>query len=209
VIDSKVSIDDFLKANDETDPARQSDLLKSHARLMRQHVTTLGQKAYWANLPDTVDFVAMFVPGENFYAAALSADKDLFDYATRNKVIIVTPSTLVALAKAVAYGWRQETAAQNAAEVTDLARELYSRIATMGDKVVRVGKNLSGASSAYNELVGSLETSVLPQARKFEQLGVGGDGKDMPDLLEIDDMVRDPKPGRDLQITSQAALNGK
>jgi DNA recombination protein RmuC len=115
----------------------------------------------------------------------------------------------VALAKAVAYGWRQETAAQNAAEVTDLARELYSRIATMGDKVVRVGKNLSGASSAYNELVGSLETSVLPQARKFEQLGVGGDGKDMPDLLEIDDMVRDPKPGRDLQITSQAALNGK
>lgn len=198
VIDSKVSVDDFLQASEETDVQRQNLLLQTHARKMKDHVTTLARKAYWANLPDTVDFVAMFVPGENFYAAALSADRDLFDYAARNKVIIVTPSTLVALAKAVAFGWRQENAARNTKEVTDLARELYSRIAVMGDKVMRMGRSLNGASAAYNELVGTLETKVLPQARKFDALGMSAEGKELPDLEEIEDNMREPRKGRDL-----------
>lgn len=198
VIDSKVSVDDFLQASEEVDTHRQNLLLQTHARKMKDHVTTLARKAYWAQLPDTVDFVAMFVPGENFYAAALSADRDLFDYAARNKVIIVTPSTLVALAKAVAFGWRQENAARNTKEVTDLARELYSRIAVMGDKVVKMGRNLNGASAAYNELVGTLETKVLPQARKFDALGVSADGKEIPDLEEIEDQMREPRKGRDM-----------
>ncbi|ACT58560.1 protein of unknown function DUF195 [Hirschia baltica ATCC 49814] len=198
VIDSKVSVDDFLQASEESDPQRQNLLLQTHARKMKDHVTVLARKAYWAQLPDTVDFVAMFVPGENFYAAALSADRDLFDYAARNKVIIVTPSTLVALAKAVAFGWRQENAAQNTKEVTELARELYSRIAVMGDKVVKMGRGLNTASAAYNELVGTLETKVLPQARKFDALGVSADGKEIPDLEEIEDHMREPRRGRDL-----------
>ncbi len=198
VIDSKVSVDDFLQASEETDIQRQNLLLQTHARKMKDHVTALARKAYWAQLPDTVDFVAMFVPGENFYAAALSADRDLFDYAARNKVIIVTPSTLVALAKAVAFGWRQENAARNTKEVTELARELYSRIAIMGDKVVKMGRGLNGASAAYNELVGTLETKVLPQARKFDALGVSADGKEIPDLEEIEDHMREPRRGRDL-----------
>ncbi|MFC7291237.1 DNA recombination protein RmuC [Hirschia litorea] len=202
VIDSKVSVDDFLQAADESDVQRQNMLLQTHARKMRDHVTTLARKAYWAQLPDTVDFVAMFVPGENFYAAALSSDRDLFDYAARNKVIIVTPSTLVALAKAVAFGWRQESAAQNTKEVTDLARELYSRISILGDKVLKMGRHLSGASSAYNEMVGTLETKVLPQARKFDALGVSAEGKSIPDLEDIEDNVREPVRGRDLVFKS-------
>lgn len=200
VIDAKVSIDDFLAASDEADPAKRKNLLESHARKVRAHVTTLGKKSYWAELSEAVDFVAMFIPGENFYAAALEHDRDLFDYAAEKKVIIVTPSTLIALAKAVAYGWRQEEAARNAREVTDLARELYKRIATLGEKVVKLGKGISGSAAAYNELVGTLEGQVLPQARKFDAMGMDHDSKSIPVLTEVDEHVRQPKRGKDLVL---------
>ena len=198
VIDAKVSVDDFLRASEESDPERQAQFLAAHARKVREHVKTLGQKAYWSKLSDAVDFVAMFIPGENFYAAALEHDRDLFDFAAKNKVIIVTPSTLIALAKAVAYGWRQEEAAENAREVTDMARELYGRIATLGEKVVKLGRNIGQSATSYNELVGSLESKVLPQARKFEAMGMDADGKAIPDLEEVDIVPRDPKRGKDL-----------
>ena len=198
VIDSKVSVDDFLRASEADDPDKRAAFLDSHARKVRAHVSQLGKKSYWAELSDAVDFVAMFIPGENFYAAALEHDRGLFDYAAKHKVIIVTPSTLIALAKAVAYGWRQEQAAQNAREVTDLARELHKRLAAMGDKVLKVGKALSGSVGAYNEMVGSLETSVLPQSRKFEAMGMDADGKAIPDLADVEDNVRQPKQGKDL-----------
>ena len=136
----------------------------------------------------------------NFYAAALEHDRDLFDFAARNKVIIVTPSTLIALAKAVAYGWRQEEAATNAREVTELARELYKRMSAMGDKIIKLGRNIGASASAYNDLVGSLESSVLPQARKFDAMGMDADGKSLPLLPDVETQVRDPKSGRDLQF---------
>lgn len=198
VIDSKVSVDDYLLASEAEDAGRRKTHLTSHARNIRKHIETLGKKSYWGRLPDTVDFVAMFIPGENFYAAALEEDRSLFDFAAKNRVIIVTPSTLIALAKAVAYGWRQEEAAKNAREVTAMARELYARLSVFGDHVARVGRSISQSAGAYNQLVGSLEGKVMPQARKFDEMGVGADGKELPRLTEIEDKVRDPRRGRDL-----------
>ncbi len=203
VIDSKVSVDDYLRASEETDADKRAGLLKAHARKVRDHVSALAKKAYWAELSDAVDFVAMFIPGENFYAAALEHDRDIFDYAAKNKVIIVTPSTLIALAKAVAYGWRQEEAAKNAREVTALARELYKRLSVMGARVVKVGQGISGSASAYNDLVASLEGTVLPQARKFESMGMDADGKSLPELDFIEDTVREPRRDRDLQFVEE------
>ncbi len=198
VIDSKVTVDDFLRASEADDPDRRSAFLESHARKVRAHVGALGKKSYWAQLSDAVDFVAMFIPGENFYAAALEHDRGLFDYAAKQKVIIVTPSTLIALAKAVAYGWRQEEAAQNAREVTDLARELHSRLSIMGDRVMKVGKTLQSSVSAYNDMVGTLEGKVMPQARKFEAMGMDADGKSIPDLSPVEVQTRQLRQDRDL-----------
>ncbi len=198
VIDSKVTVDDFLRASEADDPDRRSAFLESHARKVRAHVGALGKKSYWAQLSDAVDFVAMFIPGENFYAAALEHDRGLFGYAAKQKVIIVTPSTLIAIAKAVAYGWCQEEAAQNAREVTDLARELHSRLSIMGDRVMKVGKTLQSSVSAYNDMVGTLEGKVMPQARKFEAMGMDADGKSIPDLSPVEVQTRQLRQDRDL-----------
>ena len=170
VIDSKVSLDDYLAASNETDPARRIERLVAHAARVRAHVASLSRKEYWKEVSDRVDFVAMFIPGENFYAAVLEHDRDIFDYASRNNVIIVTPSTLIALAKSVAYGWRQEQMAKNAEQAAKLGRDLYERLVSMCSHMDGVGDSLGGAINAYNKMVGSLETRVLPAARKFEEL---------------------------------------
>ena len=200
VVDSKVSIEDYFKASEETDRQKRAAHLAAHARSVRNHVKQLSAKAYWDALEDRVDFVAMFIPGENFYAAALEADRDLLEYASRNRVIIVTPSTLIALAKAVAYGWRQEEAAKNAREVAEMARELYSRLANMGAKIETVGKSLGRSVHAFNSMVGTIETSVMPKARQFEKLGAASDGKELPLLESVEQTPRRLQPGRDLLI---------
>lgn len=191
VIDAKVTVDDFLKASDAADQAERNLHLKNHARKMRAHVKQLSGKAYWENIDSRVDFVAMYVPGENFYAAALQEDRDLFDYAARNKVLIVTPSTLIALAKAVAYGWRQEEAARNAREAARLGQDLYKSLATMGEHIDRLGKSVGATAKHYNNMVGSLEKSVLPKARRFEDLQIAErGGKALPDLDPVDETPR-------------------
>ena len=139
VIDSKVSLDDYLAASNETDPAKRAQYLAAHAAKVRAHVTSLARKDYWKDFSERVDFVAMFMPGENFYAAVLEHDRDIFDFAAKNTVIIVTPSTLIALAKAVAYGWRQEQAARNAEQAVELGRELYQRLSVMTEHMSKVG----------------------------------------------------------------------
>lgn len=182
VIDSKVSLDDYLAASNETDPARRAERLGAHAARVRAHVQSLAKKEYWKEISDRVDFVAMFIPGENFYAAVLENDRDIFDYASRNNVIIVTPSTLIALAKSVAYGWRQEQMAKNAEQAAKLGRDLYDRLVTMCSHMDGVGDSLGGAINAYNKMVGSLEMRVLPAARKFEDLSFADPQK----------LIRDP-----------------
>jgi DNA recombination protein RmuC len=177
VIDSKVSLDDYLAAADEPDASRKRQRMAAHAARVRAHVNSLSKKEYAKEFSDRVDFVAMFIPGENFYAAVLEHDREIFDFAARNNVVIVTPSTLVALAKSVAYGWRQEQMAKNAEQAAKLGQDLHDRLLKMVEHIDRVGGGLGAAMRAYNDMVGSLESRVLPAARKFEELSLTRDAK--------------------------------
>ncbi len=170
VIDSKVSLEDYLAASEENDPSRRKQRLAAHAARVKAHVASLSRKDYWKDIPETVDFVVMFLPGENFYSAVLEHDREIFDYAWRNNVMIATPATLIALAKSVAYGWRQEQMAANAEQAAKLGRDLHDRLMKMFEHITRVGGGLSNATKAYNDMVGSFEGRVLPAARKFEEL---------------------------------------
>ncbi len=187
VVDSKVSINDYLKAVDEADPALRTAHLKAHARSVKAHITKLASKSYQGNATERVDFVAMFIPGENFYAAALEQMPDLMDYAASKQVIVTTPSTLLALAKAVSYGWRQEQASENAREAAELGRQLYERLVTMGNHIEKLGKSLNTTVDTYNKMSRSLETRVLPSARKFQELSIAPPDKVIPhtDTIEV------------------------
>ncbi|WP_300380024.1 DNA recombination protein RmuC [Henriciella sp.] len=186
VVDSKVSLEDYLKALDESDPARRDAYMRAHGKKVREHIKTLGSKDYQGAFSSRVDFVALFIPGESFYVAALEHEPDLFDFAAARQVIVVTPSTLLALAKAVAYGWRQEQATENARQAAELGRELYSRLTTLGGHVEKVGKSLNGAVDAYNKMGSSLTSRVLPAARKFEELQIAPPEKSVPEIETIE-----------------------
>jgi len=189
VIDSKAPLVAYLDAfrEDATDDERRARLA-DHARHVREHVQKLGQKAYWRQLPSTPEFVVMFLPDETFLRAALEHDSSLVELAVSNNVIPASPTNLIGLLRAVHYGWQQETIAESAREVSDLGRELYKRLATMGGHVVRLGKSLDGAVKAYNETVGSLERQVLVQARRFERHGITG--VEPPELQPIERQAR-------------------
>jgi DNA recombination protein RmuC len=189
VIDSKVPLVAYLEAfrDDATDDDRRARLA-DHARHVREHVHKLGQKAYWRQLPATPEFVVMFLPDETFLRAAVEHDPSLIELAVSNNVIPASPTNLIGLLRAVHYGWQQETIAESAREVSDLGRELYKRLATMGGHVTRLGKSLDGAVKAYNETVGSLERQVLVQARRFERHGITG--VEPPELQPIERQAR-------------------
>jgi DNA recombination protein RmuC len=193
VIDSKVSLDDYLAASGEADPARRTQLLAAHAAKVRAHVQGLARKDYWKRFSERVDFVAMFIPGENFYAAVLEHDREIFDFAARNSVIIVTPSTLIALAKAVAYGWRQEQAARNAEQAVELGRELYQRLSVMNEHMGKVGSNLDKAVDSYNAMVGSYDRKVVPQLRRFEELQIPTEDRSIEAPTELAVKARTPQ----------------
>ncbi len=189
VIDSKVPLVAYLDAvrDDATDAERRA-FLADHARHVRDHIHRLGQKAYWRQLPATPEFVVMFLPDETFLRAALEHDSTLVELAVANNVIPASPTNLIGLLRAVHHGWQQETIAESAREVSELGRELYKRLATMGAHVSRLGKSLDGAVKAYNETVGSLERQVLVQARRFEQHGISG--IEPPELQPIERQTR-------------------
>jgi DNA recombination protein RmuC len=189
VIDSKVPLVAYLDAvrEDVSDDQRRA-FLADHARHVREHIHRLGQKAYWKQLPTTPEFVVMFLPDETFLRAALEHDSTLVELAVANNVIPASPTNLIGLLRAVHYGWQQETIAESAREVSELGRELYKRLATMGGHVSRLGKSLDGAVKAYNETVGSLERQVLVQARRFEQHGISG--VEPPELQPIERQTR-------------------
>jgi DNA recombination protein RmuC len=190
VIDAKCSLNAFLELQDAADDAARDLIGLRHVQSVRGHIQGLSAKAYWDQFDNSPDFVAMFVPLDSALAAALDRAPDLMTEAMDRRVVVVTPSTLFALCKAVAYGWRVEEQAANARKVADLGRELYKRIAVMGAHAGSVGKALEAAVSRYNQFVGSLETQVLSQARRFEDLKVDHEGRDVPSLEALEAAVR-------------------
>ncbi|HTZ08215.1 MAG TPA: DNA recombination protein RmuC [Acidimicrobiales bacterium] len=192
VVDAKVPLQAFLDANEADDDDTRRAHLKSHARQLRAHVDALAKKAYWQDLEDTPGFVVAFIPGDPLLAAALEHDPSLLEHAVSNHVLLATPTNLIALLHTVARGWQQEALASNARQVQQLGRELYKRLATFGEHLARAGRQLGGAVDAYNKAVGSLERTVLPQARRFQDLGVvGGSDKELPELERVDAVARD------------------
>ena len=185
VIDAKCSLNSYLDACDEVDDDKRDACFRAHVASIRNHAQQLGSKAYWAQFDDSADYVIMYIPGEHFLTAALERDDGLWDWAFERKVLLATPTNLVAIAKTVASIWRQERLAEAAQEIANLGKELHSRLATMNEHMTRMGKNLSTANTAYNQMVGSFESQVLTQARRFETLGAGS-AKDLdsPPMVE-------------------------
>ena len=189
VIDAKVSLA-FGDAADGDEEAQARAASLRTAASMKTHVRQLSSKAYQDQFKPSPDFVAMFVPGDAFLAAALDHDPDLMTTAMASRVVIVTPTTLFALCKAVAYGWRAEEQARNAEDVAKLGKELYKRLSVMGGHAAAVGRALDTAVGKYNQFVGSLESQVMVSARRFEDLQVDHEGKDLPELAAVEPTPR-------------------
>ncbi|MDB5457700.1 MAG: hypothetical protein JWP92_3285 [Caulobacter sp.] len=192
VIDAKCSLNAFLEAQEAVDDAARDACMIRHAASVRAHMQGLSAKSYWDQFASegSPDFVAMFVPGDGFLAAALDRLPDLMTEAMDRRVLLVTPTTLFALCKAVAYGWRVEDQAKNAATIVAVGRELYKRVAVMGAHAAAVGKALEQAVGKYNQFVGSLESQVLTQARRFEELSGDHEGKEIGELAPVESAVR-------------------
>ena len=180
VVDAKMAGQAYLESLSCTDDESRRLKLREHARQVRDHVTKLSAKSYWSQFDQTPEFVILFIPGETFLSAALEQDPALIEDGVNQQVIIATPTTLIALLRAVSYGWRQETIAESARAVSELGRELYTRLATLTEHFAKVGRGLETAVRSYNETVGSLETRVLPSARKFKEHGISPAGELAP-----------------------------
>ena len=206
VIDAKCSLNAFLELQEAADDTAREAAGVRHVQSVKTHIQGLSAKAYWDQFEASPDFVAMFVPLDSALAAALDRAPDLMSDAMDRRVVIVTPTTLFALCKAVVYGWRVEEQAANARKVADLGRELYKRIAVMGAHAGGVGRALEQAVGKYNQFVGSLETQVLTQARRFEDLKVEHQGRAVEALEPIESAVRPLAKLSDAEPTQQVRL---
>ena len=194
VVDAKVPLQAFLEAVEATDEEQRRVHLVAHARQLRSHVDALAKKGYWQQFDRSPEFVVAFVPGDPLLAAAFEHDPTLLEHAMASHVVLATPTNLIALLRTVSASWQQEAVAENAREVQRIGRDLYKRLCTFGDHLARTGRGLAGAVDAYNKAVGSLERSVLPQARRFQDLGVVGSGeKELGELDELDTAPRRPE----------------
>jgi DNA recombination protein RmuC len=190
-VDAKVPMQAFLDANEADDETVRRTCLASHGRQMKAHVDALSKKEYWKRVDPSPEFVVAFIPGDPLLTAALEHEPGLMEYAVANHVLLATPTSLIALLRAVAYGWQQDALAENAREVQLLGAELYQRLSVLGDHVSNVGKGLNGAVAAYNKAVGSLEGRVLVTARRFVEMGVVGAGeKELPHPPSVDATTR-------------------
>lgn len=189
VVDSKVPLSAYLDATEAADETMRQTKLREHAAQVRTHIRSLSQKGYWAQLECAPEFAVAFLPGEPFFGAALEHDPELIEFGVEQGVILATPTTLVALLKAVAYGWRQQEVARNAQEISKLGSEIYERLAKFATNFARVGASLGKAVDSYNESVGTLESRVLPSARKIKEKGATA-AADIAELAPLEHMAR-------------------
>jgi DNA recombination protein RmuC len=190
VVDAKTPLDGYLQAIEAGDEQTRKARLADHARQVRAHLTALGRKSYWEQFDYAPEFAVLFLPGECFFSAALESDPSLIEFGVGQNIILATPTTLIALLRAVAYGWRQENLAQNAAEISALGKELFKRLSDMGDHWSKMGKALERAVEAYNGAVGSLESRVMVSARKFADLKTAPLGVEIAALEPLEKSVR-------------------
>lgn len=197
IVDAKTPCEAYLDAIETDDQDQKENKMKDHARQVRQHVMALGKKSYWQSFQPTPEFVVLFIPSDNFFSSALEFDPSLIEVGVEQGVIIATPTTLIGLLRAIAYGWKQDKLSRHAEEVSKLGHELYKRITDMGDHWSKVGRSLASSVDAYNKAVGSLETRVLVSARKFKEMGAAArsiecdtlEGVDrIPRIIQADDM---------------------
>jgi DNA recombination protein RmuC len=189
VVDSKAPLEAYLDSIETSDERIRSEKLQEHARQVRTHVKKLSEKEYWREAASSPEFVVLFLPGEMFFSAALQQDPELIEFGARQKIIIATPTTLIALLRAVAYGWTSEALSKNAEEISNLGKRLYARIRAFAEHMTSVGTSLNKAIDYYNKAIGSLETSVLPPARTLKELAVSPD-KDIDTFEPIELMPR-------------------
>lgn len=186
IIDAKCSLNAYLDACDEVDDDKRAACFRAHVASIRTHAQQLGSKAYWSQFGDSAELVVMYVPGEHFLNAALEIDPTLWEWAFERKVLLATPTNLVVVARTAAHYWEQSGRNEAAEEIARLAKELHSRLSTMSQHMERVGKNLATANNAYNQMVGSFESQVLTQAKRFETLGAGSAKPlDTPPMVEV------------------------
>jgi len=193
VVDVKTPLDAYLSAVEAATDEERSIALRRHAQAVVERVRQLASKAYWTQFAKSPEFVVLFIPGDQFLGAAISEVPTLLEDAIRQHVIIATPTSFVALLKAVAYGWRQNALAENAARIQELAVDLYRRLAKFGEHLGRIGRSLGQSVDAYNSAVGSLERQVLPGARRFTELGLRP-GREIEELLPVEKIAREPRP---------------
>ncbi len=189
-VDAKVPLDAYLSAMECHGEAERVTHLKRHAAQVRSHAKSLGAKGYWNQLPGSTDAVVMFLPGEVYFAAALQQDASLLEEISGDRVILSSPTTLIALLKSCAYGWRQEKLTENAADISELGRDLYGRMSTLCEHITAIGKALAQSVDAYNKAVGSIESRVLVTGRKFRELGAMAE-EQIPALPRVEKVVRD------------------
>ena len=191
IIDSKAPIDAYLNAfKDDLSENERMGHLDAHARHVKDHLKKLGAKSYWESF-DSPEFVIMFLPGESYFSAALERDPSLIEAGVEQKVIPASPTTLISLCKAVMYGWSQEKLADSAREISELGQELYKRVSVFGGHMDNVGKGLERAITSYNQAIGSLESNVLPQARRFKDYNVAQGSKDIDPVKLVETTARD------------------
>ena len=213
VVDAKAPMSAYFDAVDAVEEGERERHLVRHASAVRDHMKKLSAKQYQDYVREsfqvTPDFVVMFIPGDNFFSAAIERDPKLFQDGSEMNVLIVTPTTLLALAKAIAFGWRQEKVAENARHVAELGRDLYKRLAAMGEHVVGLGRALDRGVRSYNDFVGSLEGSVLPQARRFAELEVVKPDERLAEIPPLRIEIRGPRSDRDLRLMAPDLVTAK
>ena len=190
VVDSKAPITAYMEAHEATTDELRKAKIQLHAQLVRRHLDALAKKSYWDQFQPTPEVVVMFIPGEAFYSAALEADPDLLDSGFGQNVIIASPASLMALLKAASYGWRQESIAENAREISQLGQELHNRLSVMADHFTRLGKGLASATDSYNAAIASFESRVLVSARKFKELGATSQEAEIIELRAVEGGLR-------------------